>query len=133
MVNLRHFCCYKKPSISTPFSIGGYTYATNAHIIIRVPRRTDIQDRADAPRLESYQITSSWGVREGEIPVDFTLLHLIEDDRVSIGEGGPTFSTEYLCQIRNLSDSIMYGGLRAPKSPHYFKFRDGDGLIMPIG
>ena len=38
-----------RAGIATPFSIGEYTYATNGHIMVRVPRIADIPERTDAP------------------------------------------------------------------------------------
>lgn len=37
--------------LSKPFSFGDYTYATNGHVAIRVPRREDVAENADAPNL----------------------------------------------------------------------------------
>lgn len=35
--------------LSTPWSLGEYSYATNGHIGVRVPRREDVPERPDAP------------------------------------------------------------------------------------
>jgi len=50
-IDLHQFCSTDKnrPKLVSPFSRNEYTYATNGHIIVRVPRRDDIQETADAP------------------------------------------------------------------------------------
>lgn len=35
--------------ISRPFSIGAWTYATNGHVMVRIPRRPDIPENPEAP------------------------------------------------------------------------------------
>jgi len=48
MIDIMSFCAtpgsFKKTKIETPWSRGDYTYATNGHIGIRVPRRPDVTD-----------------------------------------------------------------------------------------
>lgn len=48
---LNRFCSKDgfRPSISEPWSRGTYSYATNGHVICRVPRQEDISERDDAP------------------------------------------------------------------------------------
>jgi hypothetical protein len=54
VIDLQKFCSTDnyRPNIMNPFSDGAYTYATNGHIIVRVPRRADIPEREDSPSLE---------------------------------------------------------------------------------
>lgn len=40
-------------SMATPWSAGEYSCATNGHILCRIPRRGDIPERDDAPRIDS--------------------------------------------------------------------------------
>jgi hypothetical protein len=48
--DLMKFCGGKNQvRLATPFSIGEFTYATNGHILVRVPRLADIPERTDAP------------------------------------------------------------------------------------
>ena len=41
-----------RKAMSTPFSIGSFTYATNGHIMVRIPRLSDISERSDAPNAD---------------------------------------------------------------------------------
>jgi hypothetical protein len=51
MINLQPFCSTdaSRPGLLQPFSLGGYTYATNGQILVRVPRREDVPERVAAP------------------------------------------------------------------------------------
>ena len=44
--------CGDKPSISSPWSLGDFTYATNGYLIVRIPRMSDVPERRDAPNLK---------------------------------------------------------------------------------
>ena len=48
-INLEIFCATDRPKLARPFSIGAWTYATNGHILVRVPRRDDVAENPDAP------------------------------------------------------------------------------------
>jgi hypothetical protein len=52
-INLEMFCDPSRPELAQPFSIGAWTYASNGHVLVRVPRRDDVAERAapDASRL----------------------------------------------------------------------------------
>jgi hypothetical protein len=43
------FCHPTRQGIEQPFSVGEWTYATNGHICLRVPRRDDIAENPAAP------------------------------------------------------------------------------------
>jgi len=47
MIDLSKFCSVGR--FSTPWTAGAYTYASNGHIVVRVPRREDVLGRLDAP------------------------------------------------------------------------------------
>lgn len=51
MIDLSPFCSKEelRPFLHTPFSHGEWTYATNGHIAIRVPRRSDMPGDSNAP------------------------------------------------------------------------------------
>lgn len=57
-MNLEPFCADPdtRPSLSIPFQLNGYDYATDGRIIIRVPSTGEHQCRADAPNehVEKY-------------------------------------------------------------------------------
>lgn len=48
-MDLQQFCAEDNPRINEPWSRGEHTFATNGHILIRVPRITDIPDIDGAP------------------------------------------------------------------------------------
>jgi hypothetical protein len=51
MISLEQFCSTEefRTNIHKPFSWGAFTYATNARIMVRVPRRPDVPEEIDAP------------------------------------------------------------------------------------
>ena len=54
MIDLKPFCSTDKTRepICLPWSVGKFTYATNASIMVRVPRRPDVLDNLKAPGAE---------------------------------------------------------------------------------
>jgi hypothetical protein len=45
-IDLQKFCePFRREEIATPWSSGVYTYATNGYVLVRVPRRDDIEQR----------------------------------------------------------------------------------------
>src|SRR5689334_6461837 len=58
---LRQFCSTDpfRPDIQTPWSRGEHTYATNGHIIIRVPIMPNVAEREVAPNAETiFRLTA---------------------------------------------------------------------------
>jgi hypothetical protein len=57
MIDLQQFCEKEgsgRPYLERPWSRGEYTYATNSHILVRVPRRADVPEDDAAPsKVES--------------------------------------------------------------------------------
>jgi hypothetical protein len=56
-VDLDLFCDPERRNLAVPFSLNRHTYATNGHIIVRVPRRPDIPENKEAPNPEGLP----WG------------------------------------------------------------------------
>jgi hypothetical protein len=56
-IDLEKFCYRglepERQKLCQPFSIGEWTYATNGHVAVRVPRRTDIAENPAAPTKEA--------------------------------------------------------------------------------
>jgi hypothetical protein len=48
-INLEMFCSSNRPELARPFSIDAWTYASDGHILVRVPRRDDVAENPDAP------------------------------------------------------------------------------------
>jgi len=53
-IDLKPFCgsAPSRSAIQEPFSQGDFTYATNGHVAIRVPRLADVPDHPGAPTME---------------------------------------------------------------------------------
>jgi hypothetical protein len=47
MIDLQKFCDPTRDYLSKPFSLGDYSYATNGHIALRLPRRDDVKQAQD--------------------------------------------------------------------------------------
>lgn len=57
MIDLKQFCQTEgSPAISTPWSEGDYTYASNGHLLVRVPRIGDIPEKIEAPSIVGTSI-----------------------------------------------------------------------------
>lgn len=54
-IDLKPFCSTDpfRPYLMQPWSRGGYTYATNGHILVRVALRDDVPDNSKAPDAET--------------------------------------------------------------------------------
>ena len=69
------FCSNLSPNMFAPWSKGEYTYATNGHMIVRVPRLEDVPEREDAPSTDSvfpYKEPTNW--------IDFADIELPEKE-----------------------------------------------------
>ena len=43
MIDLQKFCAKDRPPLDAPFTSGEHTYATNGHIVVRVPKRAEVE------------------------------------------------------------------------------------------
>ena len=160
--DLTKFCSKRidRPKISKPFSIGDFTYATDGHILIRVPI------------MESVPVASPVGADklfknlENQEFEDISELKLPEMKRKKEGCPGcgcdcPTCCCQEICEICDgtgqivsvKGDAVFIGGV--PFDPDYismikdlpksqfckcprkddascFKFDEGHGLLMPL-
>lgn len=55
MIDLQPFCGREETfhKINRPFSRGEFSYATNGHIMVRVPRRSDVEENTVSPATET--------------------------------------------------------------------------------
>lgn len=56
--DLKKFCSLTRDRVKTPYSIGDFTYATNGHLIVRIPKLDDVgpvPDPVDPSRIFSYK------------------------------------------------------------------------------
>jgi len=145
--------------MTMPWSAGQYTYATNGHIMVRVPRLEDAPERKDAPKGlgkktldEAINVTPkkffpipSVSPKYQECP-DCGGTGMVKpygkkikcDEcngegkyplHASIEIGGVNFSDVYLSWIAELPGAEI--GPLGPEDPARFRFTGGDGLLMP--
>lgn len=74
-MDLQKYCSEdeRRINIRTPFTRGEFTYATNGHILVRVPRQEDAPERDDAPHAE--RVYDPPAANAGEyLPISFPRL-----------------------------------------------------------
>lgn len=63
MIDLQQFCSTdeNREYLLKPFSVGNFSYSTNGHILVRVPRRSDVPERPahGKPTIEKLPIYSA--------------------------------------------------------------------------
>lgn len=137
--------------ITRPFSDAQYTYATDSHVVIRVPRRPEIEESKFAPRADKLfaehttEATRQWfDIPELPEPIMekcFCTFELSPDpcedcrgagvvEKIkSVDINGVPFQRKYLALIKALPGcTISPSG----QYPAWFKFNGGDGLLMPM-
>lgn len=64
--DLKRYCAASgstRVNIEAPWSTGGHTYATNGHLIVRIPRLADVPENPNAPdigKLFPYANPTEW-------------------------------------------------------------------------
>lgn len=159
MVDLKKFCGteWSRPYLNEPFSRGEYTYATDAAIIIRMPRVAEIGEVPGAPNPEKIfaampadgwrplrvdlppvappeECISCYNGHEHDCP-DCTC-ECEECDgtgkvaaKVSTVIGGVIFDMKYIRMIAELPGVEV--SITDSNSPSFFRFEGGDGALMP--
>lgn len=160
MIDLQKFVSkdMQRSTIEKPWTRGGFTYATNGHIIVRVPARADVPEVMTAPDATKLK----WGVVGESVPIpdlpEPTMeecgdCFAIEEDMKDCEEckgtgkvpkyhdvevGGASFSAEYLALIKALPGYRFYpvkndfSKVRYSANPSPFTFDGGEGLLMPL-
>jgi hypothetical protein len=158
---LKKFCGTEERTceIRQPFSRGDHTYATNGHVMVRVPRLADVPEVERAPHAEKVFDTAERGAlaplpvrdlpppeteeceecSEGE-PIhdcpDCTCSCEACDDKreipvqVSCTVNGRLFDTKYVRELQELP-GIQFM-VSPPEGPTWFTFEGGEGLLMPM-
>lgn len=148
--NLKPFCIspdWGRVELEEPFSRGGFSYATNGHVLIRVPRLVDVTSErgpaSDDLFVRAFSPSEWLDVPDTGAPVmvrceycrgaaggcdecDFT--GRIEP-YTPIGVGDQFFQAKYLRLLRTLP-GVKIGPTCQMKAAR-FQFDGGDGLIMP--
>ena len=154
---LKPFCGTEefRPYLKTPYSLGDYTYATNANIIVRLPRMDGFSvdfDTAD-PRLvnaadgseklfsEDFSAADLRPLTYGTLPPlgektcgECGTVHLAPDVSeyfVSVSLGAVFFSLKYIRLMQTLP-SVCVPANPVPAKPMSFTFEGGEGLLIPL-
>lgn len=161
MVDLQRFCfCEKedgwaRKAITQPWSEGGYTYASQGHILLRVPRLDNIPENSEAPKISGGDL-AGWLEKEpvaGWHPVPVCKVEkikcpdcngqkelyggpcedcdgtgeVIDDDGVQVGDA---WFTNWLLEMLNDLPNCEIG-VNDKLNPCRIRFDGGDGLLMP--
>lgn len=112
MINLQHFCADADSAraymIGRPWSRGAWTWATNGHIIVRVPRLAEVEENEAAPdaeaRLAKQPDPVAWiDVPAQEMPADVKC-------EICNGAGHPA-SAEPCNKCGHIKDCEYCGGI----------------------
>ncbi len=136
----------RHPSINRPWSVGDKTYSTNEHVIIRIDRHPEIEERENAadvyklfaevfppqewfeipelpkPVFENCEFCFGKGCDECDGEGKFEVL---EKTKIN----GCFFQNKYLRLLEELPNCKI--SPTGKEKPAWFKFNGGDGLIMP--
>lgn len=152
MIDLLKYCGEKEeyPELLKPFSNGEYTYATDGHFAVRVPRidkyketgklRHELIDRMldDVPHnwqpIPDFKLPELTFVPEDD---DVPPGALIISEAVMFEEMGAEYGIGlcYLSWIVNFDNPLISfdcGNDRYSKKPVAFKFDGGKGVVMPM-
>lgn len=131
-VNLQQFCAVNpRDDIAyycAPFSVGIYTYATDGCIIVRVPRRADVDPYPEDPEaIEAiFEKHLQHSGRVGLPPYV-----MIPGMRSLARFGVQDFMLHYIQLIEPLPNLVVSFGC-ADAEPMSFRFDGGVGLLMPF-
>ena len=159
-VDLDLFCdperCAPGADLSVPFSLNGHTYATNGHIAVRVPRRPDIPENKEAPNAEERLPWDFSRIKFGPLPEP----ELLPDQcwrcdgrghehnaRIVVANANTAMeaansrhasgSARLFSQVGTSNGYRRSQGWRLESqsldTPLPFRFKGGEGLLMPHG
>jgi len=124
--------------ISRPFTQGDHTWATNGHIMIRIPKRADVPAFKDAPNAQkAWDRSTHEHDKSGEPLTPITPFDIPIPEYNSDGEEIPVAVrvgavyiqrryAEWLMDLPGLSIAIPDQNVPAI----YFRFDGGDGRLM---
>jgi hypothetical protein len=146
-MNKEEMVAFTEPNnskMAAPFSLGDYSFATNGHIAIRIPRLADVAEAVDdfnirvsllfenciEPDMESalIEIPEFTTPEQPPCKVRRGTGKKIVIERIPVGCAG--FASHYMAMIKALP-----GAKIAPTGPEtlaYFKWDEGEGLLMPM-
>lgn len=112
--------------LSVPWSAGDFSYASNGHILLRVPRLAEIPENSRAPKVDRLfpdTPASEWW----PIPAENDDLAEWEEESVRIGPA--VFGSAPLRLLWSLPNCEI--GPTGQYSPAWIRFDGGDGILMP--
>lgn len=129
--DLTPFCSPDRPELNRPFSDGPFSYATNGHVLLRVPRLAGVPDRLSltARPPNPDHLFANWSLYNNWKPLPSLA---VADDAVRVGRSH--VQPKYLKLIAD------FPGVEISECPpddddHWppvaFRFPGGEGLIMP--
>lgn len=161
--DLQPFCSTENSLeyLRRPWSKEGFTYATNGHVLIRVPRLSDVPENDKAPNTDKIfagtaDQTATQKIPTAKIPKGRTFECVScegrgtehdcpdctceceecggvgrSEEQISAGILGAIYSAKYIRQL------LTFPGLRFSSSPPVdgparFVFDGGEGAIMPM-
>lgn len=163
MIDLQQFCSKDEERyyLLKPFSMGEWTYATNGHICVRVPRLPDIAESDKAPKAQTLFKERPEGYQKPNFP-DLPELsdmdcpacdgrgtehdcddcqcgcdacddtgQVTTDYKVGVGVSGIPFALHYIRMIAGLP-GLEIAKVIVPKEPMAFRFDGGEGILMPL-
>jgi hypothetical protein len=164
MIDLTPFCSTdrRRPNMQHPWSRGDWTYATNGHIMIRLPRSSGVAENGEAPNAE--KIFDQVASQSETLPLPkFKMPRLKTEECVSCdGRGfahdcpychcecescdgagsatekasielfGANYDVKYIKLIRDLPKSEFSCWPPPLDAPARFVFNGGDGALMPL-
>lgn len=88
LIDLKSFCSTDKarPNLHRPWSRGDWTWATNGHILVRVPRRDDVAENDRAPDASKILAAFDASKLAPRAPIELPAVTMVECDDCS-GEG----------------------------------------------
>ena len=140
-----------RSNIAAPFSDAEHTYATDGHIVIRVPRRLEVEQSPFAPKADRLFAERTGGgprkwfdIPKLPAPVmepcecvndtrcdpcpDCNGTEVVEKIK-SVDIGGMPFQRKLLAKLVLLPNCVISPA--GPK-PAWFRFDGGDGLLCPM-
>lgn len=160
--DLRQFCGTdeQRTSIQAPFTRGPFTYATNGHVLVRVPRLDDVPQIEGTPHAEvifdkaarqevgpppvltlpPYETEECDACSEGEAIHDCPNCNCSCEEcgdtreievKTSCTVNGEFFDTKYMHQLLTLP-GFKFSKEPPPKQGARFEFDGGEGYLMPL-
>lgn len=125
-IRLKEFCAGKEGSWNEePINQRGYTYATDGHVIIRVPKLKGYKT-IRVPDFEALP----WG--EMDDPNEWKCVHAVNNFfEGTLRIGGKVVGAQFVKRIKRLPRPI-WKLTGKPLDPIPFMFRGGEGLLATI-